>query len=98
MAQVYLPSSRKLNLIADVPMIVPTVSSPVTVQIPTGSTIHVGVTCAPTEEVMAGTAEWEGWPAGNKVGPFIDTLVAQVTALRITAIGANGVVYLVGAE
>lgn len=90
------PTSQKLTLTAGVAQITPgSDEGPVTVHIPTGTTASVKVTCATLDEVQANTDPniWMDWPAGTKVGPFMDTLVGNVTALQISS-AAGGVVYV----
>lgn len=90
---VYSPS-EKLPLVANVPRIVAGQENPVTVQIPTGTTASVATTCCTPAEVDAGTADWVDWPAGTKTGPYIDSLIGKVTAIKLSS-AAGGNVYLV---
>ncbi len=65
--------------------IIPVHSVPLTINIPTGSTIMVETTCDTGEKIRLGTANWQQWPQGSQAGPFTDTLTAMVVALRVTA-------------
>jgi hypothetical protein len=90
------PVSKKYSLAAGTPVIIPGCDEgELTVHIPTGTTLLVQITCATADEVELNTDPniWMDWPAGTKPGPYMDTLLGHVTALKFTS-AAGGSVYV----
>lgn len=88
------PHSEKITLVAATAKVVTGAGTPVTVHIPTGTSLNVYTTCAANAEIIANTADWVVWPNGVTAGPFMDTLLRKVTAIKFLSV-AGGTVYLV---
>jgi hypothetical protein len=55
-----------------------------------GATITVQYTTSTADDLAAGTAVWDTWPAGSVTINTSDTLLGAVTAVRAMASGGTG--------
>jgi len=65
------------------PIIIPTYSERVTCTVVAGAnTAKIQSTTSPEANVLAATATWQDWPAGNKTGTYSDSIISPCTAVR----------------
>ena len=60
-----------------------------------GGTMTAQFTTSPLADVRDGTATWQDWPSGSVAATTSDVLLGRVSAVRASAVTADGVLEVV---
>lgn len=85
--------SEEYTLKPGVPLYIGGEHTPITVQIPTGTTADVYTTAATQAEIDTSTADWFEWTDATKTGPFKDVIQGPISGIKIVS-AAGGKVLL----